>query len=204
LRRFAVLISGSGSNLQAIIDAVTSGAIDGDLALVLSNNADAYGLERARQAGIPAEVLSHRDFQTREAFDDAMATLLLEQEVDLVVLAGFMRILTPRFLRHFEGRVINVHPSLLPSFPGNNAPQQALNSGAKISGCTVHFVEEAVDAGPYIAQEAVPVKPGDDRASLVARIQQVEHRLYPWVVQKMLNSDVSVEGRMVRIAGGDL
>ena len=204
MRRFAVLISGSGSNLQAIIDAVTSGAIDGDLALVLSNNADAYGLERARQAGIPAEVLSHRDFQTREAFDDAMATLLLEQEVDLVVLAGFMRILTPRFLRHFEGRVINVHPSLLPSFPGNNAPQQALNSGAKISGCTVHFVEEAVDAGPYIAQEAVPVKPGDDRASLVARIQQVEHRLYPWVVQKMLNSDVSVEGRMVRIAGGDL
>ena len=204
MRRFAVLISGSGSNLQAIIDAVTAGAIDGELALVLSNNADAYGLERARQAGIPAEVLSHRDFQTREAFDDAMATMLLGREVDLVVLAGFMRILTPRFLRHFEGRVINVHPSILPSFPGNNAPQQALNAGAKLSGCTVHFVEEEVDAGPYIAQKAVPVNPEDDRASLVARIQQVEHRLYPWVVQKILNGDVSVEGRMVRIQGGGL
>jgi phosphoribosylglycinamide formyltransferase-1 len=172
-----VLVSGNGTNLQAILDAVAGGALDARVRCVISNKADARALERATLAGVPALFISHKAHPTRDAFDAAVLAALREHGVEWVVLAGFMRVLTPGFLRAWSGRVVNVHPALLPSFPGVNAVGQALAHGVKVTGCTVHFVDEGVDSGPIIAQRAVTVHEGDDEASLAARIHEAEHEL---------------------------
>lgn len=170
-----VLVSGSGTNLAAIIDAIRTGVLAANLRVVVSNRVDAYGLERARHASIPTVALSHRDYPSREAFDDELVRVLTEHEVNFVVLAGFMRILTPRFLDPFAGRVLNIHPSLLPAFPGVDAQKQAFDYGVKIAGCTVHFVDRGVDSGPIVLQRAVPVLAGDTAESLRLRILEQEH-----------------------------
>jgi phosphoribosylglycinamide formyltransferase-1 len=173
--KLGVLISGRGSNLQAILDAVAEGRLDADVRLVISNRAKAQGLERAAAAGVPTKVLRHRDYADRESFDGAMVEALRQGGVDWVVLAGFMRIVTPIFLRAFPDRVVNIHPSLLPAFPGVDAQQQAIDYGVRVSGCTVHLVNEGVDAGPVIVQSVVPVRQDDDRDRLAARILEREH-----------------------------
>jgi len=197
--RLGVLISGSGTNLQAILDAVAAGTLDADVRLVLSNKSKAGGLERAARAGVPTAVISHRQFETREAFEQAMIDALVERGVEWVALAGFMRVLTPHFLRTFAGRVVNIHPALLPSFPGVDAQQQALDYGVKVAGCTVHFVDEGVDTGPIIGQATVPVLEGDDVEALRHRILAEEHRLYPHALQLLAEGRVVREGRRTRV-----
>ncbi|MBN2194267.1 MAG: phosphoribosylglycinamide formyltransferase [Polyangiaceae bacterium] len=172
-----VLVSGRGSNLQAILDAIAGEALPVDVRLVLSNQPGAAALARAAAAGVPTAVISHHDYATREAFDGALVGALRQAGAEWVVLAGFMRVLTPVFLRAFPLRVINIHPALLPSFPGIHAQRQALAYGAKITGCTVHLVDEGVDTGPIIAQRPVPLLDGDDEDTLAARILVEEHRL---------------------------
>lgn len=172
-----VLVSGSGTNLQAILDAVEKGELDAQVRIVVSNKPGVQAIERAERAGVSTLVIPHQDFPSREAFDRAMVSALEGAGVQLVVLAGFMRVLTPLFLRAFPGRVVNIHPSLLPSFPGVRAQAQALAHGVKVTGCTVHFVDEGVDTGPIIAQRAVPVLEGDTTESLTSRILEEEHSL---------------------------
>lgn len=180
--RLAVLASGRGSNLQALVDAGEKGAMDGTVSLVVSDNPAAYALERAKKHGIPFRVIERNNFASRQAFDDALACAVEESGADLAALAGFMRIISPSFLARFPGKVINIHPALLPSFPGLDAQKQALEYGVKISGCTVHFVDEGVDTGPIILQSAVPVLSGDTVESLSARILEQEHIIYPKAV----------------------
>lgn len=175
----AVLISGSGSNLQALIDEVQSGRLDLELAVVLSNQPDAYGLERARKAGIATECIRHQDFAERTQYDAALVECLDRYRPDLIILAGFMRILTGTFVNHFSGRVLNIHPSLLPRFPGLDTHQRAIDAGDKWHGCTVHFVTEDLDGGPAIIQGRVPVMPDDSANELAARVLKVEHQIYP-------------------------
>jgi phosphoribosylglycinamide formyltransferase-1 len=197
-RRIGVLISGRGSNLQAIIDAVKGGSLNADIAVVISNRPDAAGLARARDAGIETLVLDHRDktrFPTRDDYDEELATQLRRRQVSLVCLAGFMRLLTERFLTAFPNAVVNVHPSLLPAFPGMNAQYQAWEHGAKWTGVTVHLVNEELDAGPIVQQEPVPVLDEDDAETLAARILEREHHLYPLAFQLLLNGGWKVEGR---------
>lgn len=172
-----VLVSGSGTNLQSIIDAIAEERLDARVRVVISNREGVFALERAERAGIPTRVLVHRNFPSRQAFDLALVEALREAEVDLVVLAGFMRLLTPHFLDAFPGRVINIHPSLLPAFPGIESQKQAFDYGVKIAGCTVHFVDKGTDTGPIIAQAAVPVFDDDDEERLRLRILEQEHRL---------------------------
>lgn len=195
-----VLISGSGSNLQSIIDACAAGAINGRVACVISNKADAFGLERATKAGIPALHLDHRAYSGREAYDEALVATLREFGVELVVLAGFMRIITTVLLDAFPMRVMNIHPALLPSFPGLHAQRQALEYGSKVAGCTVHFVDCGTDTGPIIIQAAVPVLEGDTEQSLSARIQREEHRIYPEAIRLFSRGLLRVNGRVVTIA----
>jgi phosphoribosylglycinamide formyltransferase-1 len=191
--RLAVLISGSGSNLQALIDAQRAGTLAADIGVVISNRADAYGLTRAARAGIATRVLSHGDFASRSAYDQALAVLLREYEPGLVVLAGFMRILTPAFVAGFRGRMLNIHPSLLPKYPGLHTHQRALDAGDTEHGATVHFVTEELDGGPAIVQARVRVLPGDDAERLAARVLEQEHRIYPlavrWFAQGRLRLD---------------
>lgn len=175
----AVLISGSGSNLQAIIDQVQAGRLDLDLAVVLSNQPDAYGLERAKKAGIATECIRHQDFAERALYDAALVECLDRYRPDLVILAGFMRILSGTFINHFSGRVLNIHPSLLPRFPGLDTHQRAIDAGDKWHGCTVHFVTEDLDGGPAIIQGRVPVMADDSAEELAARVLEVEHQIYP-------------------------
>ncbi len=177
--RAAVLISGSGTNLQAFIDRTQAGELDLDLCLVLSNKPDAAGLERARNAGIEVECVEHRDYPAREDFDAALVATLDRYHPDLVILAGFMRILTPVFIDHFAGAILNIHPSLLPKYPGLDTHQRALDAGDKWHGSTVHFVTEELDGGPPVIQGRVPVKAGDTATTLAARVLTVEHRIYP-------------------------
>ncbi|MEW6645739.1 MAG: phosphoribosylglycinamide formyltransferase [Pseudomonadota bacterium] len=174
----AVLISGSGSNLQAIIDAVQAG-LPAEIRAVISNKAGAYGLERARLAGIPTHVLNHKDFPDRESYDAALAQLIDDSKAELVVLAGFMRILSAGFVRRYEGRMLNIHPSLLPRHRGLDTHARALAAGDDEHGATVHFVSPELDAGPLILQARVPVQPGDSAESLAARVLREEHRIYP-------------------------
>jgi phosphoribosylglycinamide formyltransferase-1 len=192
--RVAVLVSGGGTNLQALIDARAD--LGAELALVVSNHGDAFALTRAARAGVATEVLSHR-FVTRETFDTALRDLLLARSIDLVVLAGFMRLLTPTFLDAFPDRVVNVHPSLLPAFPGVDAQAQALAYGVRFTGCTVHFVDAGTDTGPIIAQAVVPVRDDDDVERLRARILAEEHRLLPAVVRDLAAGRVRRDGRRV-------
>jgi phosphoribosylglycinamide formyltransferase-1 len=194
-RRIGVLISGRGSNLQALIDAIEDGRLDATIAVVISNVASAQGLDRARAAGIETLVMSHKDWPTREAYDRGLANALLQRRVSVVCLAGFMRLVGRAFIDAFDGRVLNVHPSLLPAFPGVDAQQQAFEHGVRVSGATVHFVTPDLDAGPIILQAAVPVLPDDSRDSLAARILVEEHRLYPEAVRLVLEGRYHVVGR---------
>ncbi len=198
--RLAVLASGRGSNLQALVDAGEKGAMDGTVSLVVSDNPAAYALERAKKHGIPFRVIERKSFASRQAFDDALACAVEESGADLAALAGFMRIISPSFLARFPGKVINIHPALLPSFPGLDAQRQALEYGVKITGCTVHFVDEGVDTGPIIIQSAVPVLPGDTVESLSARILEQEHIIYPKAVTMIARGEVTApEKLMTRI-----
>ncbi len=172
-----VLVSGSGTNLQAILDAIGQGRLDARVSLVVSNKPDAFALTRAEKAGVPARVISHRDYSSREEFDAALVAALREVNAEWVVLAGFMRVLTPVFLGAFRGRLINIHPALLPAFPGVHAQAQALQYGVKVTGCTVHFVDEGVDTGPIIGQRSIVVAEDDTLESLTARLLVEEHAL---------------------------
>lgn len=193
--RLAVLISGRGSNLQSIIDAIAGGRLDARIAIVLSNRADAGGLERARRAGIDTLVLSHREYPSREAYDLAVVRELQARSVTLVCLAGFMRLLSPVFIAAFPDAILNIHPSLLPAFPGVDAQRQALEHGVKVSGATVHLVTPELDAGPIIRQAVVPVLDDDTVETLSARILEQEHRIYPEAIAEMVAGGWSVEGR---------
>lgn len=195
--RVGVLASGNGSNLQSLIDRSKEGSLPAVIACVISNNASAFALERARSHGIPALHLDHRLFPGREAYDKAMVDSLREYGVELAVLAGFMRIISPVLIEAFPNAIMNIHPALLPSFPGLHPQQQALDHGVKISGCTVHFVDSGTDTGPIICQAAVPVVEGDSVESLSARILVEEHRLYPLAVRLFAEGKLAVEGRRV-------
>ncbi len=186
-RVLGVLISGRGSNLKAIIDAISRGELDASIAIVISNRAGAAGLDHARQGGIETLVLSHMPYAAREDYDRALIAELRHRGVELVCLAGFMRLLSPVFVDAFPNRILNIHPSLLPNYPGLHPQQQALDDGARESGATVHFVNKDLDAGPIVLQEAVPVMPGDTADSLAARILEVEHRLYPRAIAQVLD-----------------
>jgi len=195
MKRVGVLISGRGSNLQALIDAERNGELAGGrIAVVISNVETAFGLERARQAGITAVFRSHRG-RPREEYDAEIVALLEEHGVDLVCLAGFMRLLSPVLVRAFPSRILNIHPALLPAFPGLDAQRQAVEHGVKVSGATVHLVDEGLDSGPIVVQEAVPVQDTDDAETLAHRILEVEHRIYPRAVRLLLASRYRIEGR---------
>jgi phosphoribosylglycinamide formyltransferase-1 len=190
-RRLGILISGRGSNLKAIIDAIASGRLDATIAVVISNRADAPGLEHARHAGIETLVIGHRDFATREDYDRVLVRELQARGVTLVCLAGFMRLLSSAMIDAFPNRILNIHPSLLPKYPGLHPQQQALDDGATISGATVHIVNTDLDAGPIVLQREVPVLPGDTADILAARILEVEHALYPEAVARLLDALVT-------------
>jgi phosphoribosylglycinamide formyltransferase-1 len=194
-RRLAVLISGRGSNLQSIIEAISTGALDATIAVVISNRAAAPGLLRAREAGIETLCLDHQHYTTRDEYDRAIVDALRTRDVGLVCLAGFMRLVGRPLLDAFPNRVLNIHPSLLPSFPGLDAQSQALKHGVRISGATVHLVTSDLDAGPIIAQAAVPVLPDDTVATVSARILAEEHRLYPQAISVVLDGGWHVDGR---------
>ncbi len=194
-RRLAVLISGRGSNLQAIIDAIADRRLDATIAIVISNRADAAGLLRAREAGIEALDLSPRAYADRDAYDRAIVNLLRARDVSLVCLAGFMRLVGPPLLEAYRGRILDVHPSLLPAFPGLDAQRQALDYGARISGATVHLVTSELDAGPIVLQSSVPVMAGDTADALSARILIEEHRIYPEAIRIVLGGGWSIDGR---------
>lgn len=195
----AVLCSGGGTNLQAIIDKVKSGYIPAKIAVVVSDNADAFALERAKKAGIETLVIDKKNFKSREDLDKKILEELKKKNVELVVLAGFMRLLSPYFIQQYRDRVINVHPALLPSFKGVRGIKDALDHGVKITGVTVHFVDEKLDNGPVIMQAAVEIKNGDTEESLLERIHKEEHRLYPEAVKLFVEGRLKIEGRKVKV-----
>ena len=195
--RLGVLVSGRGSNLQAIIDASEAGRIDAIVAIVISDVADVYALQRARTHGIEATFVDPTSYQTRESFDSALIDLLRKHDVDLVCLAGFMRLLSLQFVREFQHRIMNIHPALLPAFPGLHVQRKALQHGVKFSGCTVHFVDEGTDTGPIIIQAVVPVLDDDTEESLSARILAYEHQIYPRAIQLFAEGRLEVRGRRV-------
>ncbi len=194
-RRLGVLISGRGSNLQALIDAIADGRLDAQIAVVIANDPAAGGLERARKAGIEAIAISHHGWPSRDDFDRAIARELLARNVTLVCLAGFMRVIGTPLLDAFPNAILNIHPSLLPSFPGVDAPRQALSHGVKISGVTVHLVDHALDAGPIVLQRSVPVLDTDTRDDLAARILAEEHRIYPEAIALVLDGGWRIDDR---------
>jgi len=196
-RAIGVLISGRGSNLQAIIDATRDGRLDARIAVVISNRADAYGLERARQAGVETLVRDHKAHAGREAYEALLVEDLRARGVELVCLAGFMRLLGATFVGAFPNRILNIHPALLPAFPGLHAQRQAVEHGVKISGATVHFVDTSLDAGPIVLQAAVPVLDADTEDTLGARILEQEHRIYPEAIRRILDGGWRIEGRRV-------
>ena len=208
LVRLGVLLSGRGSNLQAIIDAIEAGTLSAEIAVVVSNKQDAAGLERARKHGVPHVWLDPKPFagrpDNREAYDRALLDVLRKYEVDLVLLAGYMKIVTGVLVTAYENRMMNIHPSLLPSFPGLDVQKKAIDHGCKISGCTVHFVTEGVDEGPIIVQAAVPIMEGDSPDALAARILEQEHRIYPHAIQLYAEGRMRVEGRRVLVADAGL
>jgi phosphoribosylglycinamide formyltransferase-1 len=199
--KVGILISGRGSNMAALIEAARDPSYPAEIACVVSNVPSAAGLEIAKKAGIAAVAVPHKDFPDRESFDRAVSAELEKQGVGLVALAGFMRIQSPWFPHHWRNRVINVHPSLMPLFPGLYAQQQAIDAGARVSGCTVHFVTPELDSGPIIAQAAVPVLAGDTADSLAARILRQEHLLYPLVVRWIADGRIRLEGGTVEVDG---
>ena len=199
MKKIVILISGRGSNLEALIAARDAGNLPVNIVAVISNRPDAKGLETAARAGITAHYVDHKAFSGREAFDSALAECIDGFAPDLVVLAGFMRILTERFVSHYEGRLMNIHPSLLPSFPGLHTHQRALEEGVRIHGCTVHFVTPTLDHGPVIVQAAVPVLDGDTEETLAARILRQEHVIYPQAVRWFAEGKLSLENGRVRL-----
>ena len=196
----AVLISGSGSNLQAIIDRIAAGAVDARIALVVSNRPEAYGLVIARERGIPALALPHGDYPDRAAYDEALLSAVRGSGAEAVVLAGFMRMLGAGFVSAYRDRILNIHPALLPSFPGIRGQGDAAAYGVTISGATVHFVDEKMDNGPIVIQAAVPVGPDDDAQSLMARILRLEHRIFPQALAWLAAGRLAIEGRKTRLA----
>ena len=200
--RLAILASGGGTNLQSIIDQCQQGILDAEIVLVVSNNPNAGALGRAKKAGIATTCINHRDFDQREDFDNAVIATLQEAGTELVVLAGFMRIISAVFLQAFPQRIINIHPALLPSFPGLHVQQKAIDYGAKFSGCTVHFVDDGVDTGAIIAQAVVPIFSDDSEATLAARILEQEHKIYPQVIQWFAEERITINGRQVAIEAG--
>jgi phosphoribosylglycinamide formyltransferase-1 len=194
-----VLISGSGTNLQSIIDAIEAKTLDARIEMVLSNKVDAYGLARAQNHGIHTEVLDHKAFASREAYDQAVVDLLRSRSVELVVLAGFMRLLSPVFVKAYSNRIMNIHPALLPAFPGLQVQKKALEHGVRFAGCTVHFVNEECDEGPIIIQAVVPVFPDDTEEALTARILTQEHQIYPRAIQLYAEGRLHVVGRKVLV-----
>ena len=199
--RIGVLASGRGSNLQAIIDAIETGKLDCRLAVVVSDRADAQALERARKHSTEAVFMDPKGYPDRDAFDQAVLAILAEHQVELVCLAGYMRVLSPMFVRALPGQIMNIHPALLPSFPGLHAQRQALQYGVKLSGATVHFVNEGVDTGPIICQVAVPVREDDTEETLAARILEQEHQLYPRATRLYAEGRLSIVGRRVLVRG---
>jgi phosphoribosylglycinamide formyltransferase 1 len=197
-----VLVSGSGSNLQSIIDHIESGRLDAEIRMVISNNPDAFALQRCCNHRLRVTVIDHREFHTREDFDRCMIAKLKAAEVELVVMAGFMRILSPEFFLAFPRRIMNIHPALLPSFPGVHVQKKAIEYGAKFSGCTVHFADEGVDTGPIIIQSVVPVYDDDTADTLSARILREEHRIYPQAIQYYAEGRIEIVGRTVHIKNG--
>jgi phosphoribosylglycinamide formyltransferase-1 len=196
--KIGVLVSGSGTNLQALLDAEAGGALaPGEIACVVSNRPEASALARATDAGKPAIVVDHKAFSDRQTFEDTLLATLDDHDVELVVLAGFMRVLTAHFVARYPLRLVNTHPSLLPAFPGVDAPAQAIAHGVKVSGVTIHFVDTSLDGGPIIAQVPVAVFPADDASSLHARIQSEEHRMLPEVVRRLAAGRYSCQGRHV-------
>jgi phosphoribosylglycinamide formyltransferase-1 len=199
-RRIGVLLSGRGSNFEALADSVSDGRIpNAEIAIVISNKPDAAGLERAKARGIPARAIASRGLE-REAYDRQVAEVLHEHKVELICLAGYMRLLSPYFVAAFPQRILNIHPSLLPSFPGLESQKQALEYGVKFAGCTVHFVDENLDAGPIILQAVVPVLDGDDEHTLSERILKEEHRIYSEAVKIILEGNYRIEGRRVLLS----
>ena len=199
--KVGVLISGRGSNLQALIDAARADDYPAEIATVISNVHDAAGLERATKAAIPTTVVDHRDFQNRAAFEDALNDVFSAAAVELVCLAGFMRLVTDGFVKRWHDRLVNIHPSLLPAFKGLDVHERVIAAGVRFSGCTVHFLRPAMDEGPIIAQAAVPVRPGDDAEALAARVLALEHRVYPLAVRLIAEGRVKVVDERVVIAG---
>jgi phosphoribosylglycinamide formyltransferase-1 len=195
--RLAVLLSGRGSNFAAIYDAITHGALDAEIVSVISNRPNAPGIERARSLGLPAHVVDHRAFDSRAAHETEVLEILENARPDFIALAGYMRLLSPAFIAAYPMRIINIHPSLLPAFPGVDAQAQAIAYGVKIAGCTVHFVDENLDAGPIIVQRAVAVRPDDDASTLAARILEEEHVAYVEALVKLASGRYRVEGRRV-------
>ena len=203
ITRAVILISGSGSNLQAFIDQVNSGELDIEISLVISNKADAYGLERANNAAINSDCINHRDFSSRLEFDQALMQRIDQVKPDMVILAGFMRILTPEFVNHYQGRLINIHPSLLPKYPGVDTHQRAIDAEDQWHGASIHFVVPEVDAGPVILQGRLAINSDDTAESLQQRIHKIEHKLYPlavkWFSQKRLenkNGKILLDGEL--------
>ena len=196
VKKLGILLSGRGSNFVAIADNVAAKKIAAEIAVVISNNPNAAGLEKARDRNIATVVIPSKGLE-REAYDRQVVAALQEARVDLVCLAGFMRLLSPYFIQQFHGRILNIHPSLLPSFPGLEAQRQALEYGVKFSGCTVHFVDENLDAGPIVIQAIVPVEPADTPDTLAARILAEEHRIYTEAVRLVLSGQYRIEGRRV-------
>ena len=198
LPKIAVFISGRGTDLQSIIDAVARQELHAEIALVVSDKADAYGLERARKNNIPIAVVIKKNYDSVEGFEQAILDELAKYDVQHVVLAGFMKILSPYFITHFKEKILNIHPSLLPAFPGAHAHRDALAYGVKVSGCTVHFVDEGMDSGPIIAQVTVPIEDDDTEETLAAKVLAQEHILYPKVIENYLQNKYKIEGRVVK------
>jgi phosphoribosylglycinamide formyltransferase-1 len=199
MKSLVILISGRGSNMRAIVEAAAAENWPARIAAVISNRPDSAGLEWARLRGIATEVVNHKDFPSREAFDAALAAVIDGYSPDAIALAGFMRVLTAGFVNRYEGRLVNIHPSLLPAFPGLNTHRQALAEGVKEHGCTVHFVTAQLDHGPVIARAVVPVLPGDDEKTLAARVLEQEHRIYPQALRWLLEDRLVVVNGMVGV-----
>lgn len=197
--RLGILASGGGTNLQSIIDRCQDNSLDAEIAIVICNNPDAGALNRAEKAGIPCLCIDHRKFSERQEFDQSVVAALKEAQVELVALAGFMRIISSVFLEAFPQRVINIHPALLPSFPGLHVQKKALEYGARFSGCTVHFVDDGVDTGQIITQAVVPILDNDTEESLAARILEQEHKIYPQAIQLIADGRLRIEGRRVLV-----
>jgi phosphoribosylglycinamide formyltransferase-1 len=198
MKRIVILISGRGSNMQAVLEAKLNAAI----AAVISNNPTAKGLQIAHDAGVDTKVVNHRDYPDRTSFDRALANTIAAYRPDLIVLAGFMRILTEEFIERFSGRIMNIHPSLLPAFPGLDTHRRAIDEGVKLHGCTVHFVTPALDHGPIVIQAAVPVLPDDDEERLAARVLEQEHAIYAQAIRWFLDGQLSIEGNRVKLSAG--